>query len=186
MKRTGFTLIELLIVVLIIGILAGIALPQYYKAVTRAKFAEADVIIDAFKKNEAVYRSSHAWGSAGDEVDVWFTGSNAEGAIEMPGNCSTSAELGEICETDLFLYGANCAPSMCMIQIMPKFLAEGSFLAVGHNRANGWMSGAEGGDEKSEAEICRYLRDRHYVIYDGCGFSNGTQGSQEAQAEPVP
>lgn len=54
-SRAGFTLIELLVVVLIIGILAAIAVPQYFKVVEKGKFAESMQWINGLKGAQERY-----------------------------------------------------------------------------------------------------------------------------------
>jgi prepilin-type N-terminal cleavage/methylation domain-containing protein len=54
-SKKGFTLIELLVVVLIIGILAAIAVPQYFKVVEKGKFAESMQWINGLKGAQERY-----------------------------------------------------------------------------------------------------------------------------------
>jgi len=49
MSKKGFTLLEVLIVVIIIGILASIAMPQYIAAIEKSRSAEAVTNIGSLK-----------------------------------------------------------------------------------------------------------------------------------------
>ena len=74
MKHTytrGFTLIELLVVVLIIGILASIAVPQYQKAVHRARIKSyMPVVRDLVEAQEVYYMANGRYSRDIEELSV--------------------------------------------------------------------------------------------------------------------
>lgn len=60
MKNKGFTLIELLAVVLMIGILTSVALPQYRRSVQRAETMEALVNLKSLFDSARRYRAANS------------------------------------------------------------------------------------------------------------------------------
>ena len=80
-NKKGFTLIELLVVVLIIGILAAVALPQYFKAVEKSRATEALSImgsISAAMERGRLVSSQNKYPTALSELDIEF--SNVDGS----------------------------------------------------------------------------------------------------------
>ena len=68
---SGFTLIELLVVVLIIGILASVALPQYQKAVEKSKATQAITLLHAMHQAAEVYYIENGeWPTSAEKLDI--------------------------------------------------------------------------------------------------------------------
>ena len=98
-QTKGFTLIEMLVVVLIIGILAGIALPQYRVAVMKAKVATMLPLMRAWKDAYAMWKLQYGeYYEGGNGEDGYPTA--ADLGVNWPSDWECDYELETACHND--------------------------------------------------------------------------------------
>lgn len=100
MKRKGFTLIEMMIVMIIIGILAGLIATGAFRSIEDARRSQAQAAISALETALAMYESDVgdypppgvAW-SGGNNFKTWLQDGDGSTGWNGPYMNFTSAEL---------------------------------------------------------------------------------------------
>ena len=98
-QQNGFTLIELLVVVLIIGILAAVALPQYQKAVEKSKATQGMALVKSLAQAAETFYLANGTYASNADIDALDIGlSDAQKmqllCVDIYSGCSNFGDWG--------------------------------------------------------------------------------------------
>ena len=154
-NKQAFTLIELLVVVLIIGILAAVALPQYQKVVEKARATEGLVMLKAIATaNKAYYMANGEYATDIEALD-----------IEVPGESVTKSSMNRR-KSKWFEYGTRGQDTLNLISVANR-LPTSSFYTLNYNTAD--VICCYGMNDKG-IDLCKRMSNNHIEpAYPGSG-----------------
>ncbi|MDP8211685.1 MAG: type II secretion system protein [Candidatus Zapsychrus exili] len=76
MKKNGFTLIEILIVIVLLGIISGFAIPSYSKAINKAHEKDTVVQLTAIHAGNMIYKAQSGSYLTGTNKNLSYVNSN--------------------------------------------------------------------------------------------------------------
>ena len=154
----GFTLLEMLVVVLIIGILAGIALPQYSKAVEKAKLAEVLINIKAIE--DSVNRYLLANGFPNERVCL-------RDILDIDLQSGEWNDTGLQYQINEQNYIGNCSQDGCFVGVRDKDDPYSSAILEIQILSDGKNAGCFANEIEKGRLICKYLESLGWEYYDG-------------------